>query len=102
MAERNGAAVDVEPLWIAANRLHRRQPCENAKIIQSNWLLVKRKIIQDLYQSARVLVAPSWRGKGLGRGLIQESFAQALEFGLEKLCVQMIIDQRPASAVYAG
>jgi RimJ/RimL family protein N-acetyltransferase len=34
--------------------------------------------------------------------LIQESFAQALELGLEKLCVQMTIDQRAAIAVYEG
>jgi RimJ/RimL family protein N-acetyltransferase len=50
----------------------------------------------------RVLVAPTWRGKGLGRALIQESFAQALELGLEKLCVQMTVDQRAAIASYEG
>jgi L-amino acid N-acyltransferase YncA len=50
----------------------------------------------------RVLVAPSWRGRGLGRALIQESFAQALELGLEKLCVQMTVDQRAAIAVFEG
>jgi RimJ/RimL family protein N-acetyltransferase len=50
----------------------------------------------------RVLVSPTWRGKGLGRALIQEGFAQALELGLEKLCVQMTIDQRAAIASYEG
>jgi len=48
----------------------------------------------------RVLVAPSWRGRGLGRALIQESFARALELGLEKLCVQMTLDQQAAIAVF--
>ena len=46
----------------------------------------------------RVLVSPSWRGKGLGGVLIQGCFAQALELGLAKLCVQMTVDQRAAIA----
>jgi L-amino acid N-acyltransferase YncA len=48
----------------------------------------------------RVLVAPAWRGKGLGRVLIQECFAQALELGLKKLVAQMTTDQRAAIAVF--
>ena len=48
----------------------------------------------------RVLVAPDWRGRGLGRVLIQECFAQALELGLKKLVAQMTVDQRPAVAVF--
>jgi RimJ/RimL family protein N-acetyltransferase len=48
----------------------------------------------------RVLLSPAWRGKGLGRALIQECFAQALELGLKKLMVQMTTDQRAAIAVF--
>jgi RimJ/RimL family protein N-acetyltransferase len=48
----------------------------------------------------RVMVGPAWRGRGLGRVLIQESFAVALGLGLEKLCVQMTVDQRAAIAVF--
>ena len=48
----------------------------------------------------RVLVAPGWRGRGLGRVLIQECFAQALELGLKKLVAQMTADQRAAVAVF--
>lgn len=48
----------------------------------------------------RVLVAPAWRGKGLGRVLIQECFAQALDLGLEKLVAQMTADQSAAIAVF--
>jgi len=48
----------------------------------------------------RVLVAPGWRGKGLGRVLIQECFAQALELGLKNLFAQMTADQRAAIAVF--
>lgn len=50
----------------------------------------------------RVLVTPSWRGKGLGQALVQESFAQALDLGLEKLTVQMTVDQRAAIAAFEG
>ena len=48
----------------------------------------------------RVLVSPDWRGKGLGRALIQECFAQALELGLKKLVAQMTVDQRAAIGVF--
>lgn len=48
----------------------------------------------------RVLVAPAWRGKGVGQCLVQESFAQALGLGLEKLCVRMTVDQRAAIATF--
>ncbi len=48
----------------------------------------------------RVLVGPGQRGRGLGRLLIQECFLLAIEMGLEKLCVQMTVDQRAAIAVF--
>lgn len=48
----------------------------------------------------RVLVAQGWRGRGLGRALIQECFAVALGLGLKKLCAQMTVDQRAAIAVF--
>jgi len=48
----------------------------------------------------RVLVAPDWRGKRLGRVLIQECFAQALALGLTKLTAQMTVEQRAAIAVF--
>jgi len=48
----------------------------------------------------RVMISPAWRGRGLGRLLIQECFALALGLGLEKLYVQMTVDQRSAIAVF--
>jgi L-amino acid N-acyltransferase YncA len=48
----------------------------------------------------RVLVGPEYRGRGLGRALVQECFAQALELGLLKLVAQMTVDQRAAIAVF--
>jgi len=46
------------------------------------------------------VVGAEMRGHGLGRQLIQESFAQALEAGLEKLVAQMTTDQRGAIAMF--
>ena len=48
----------------------------------------------------RVLVAPVWRGRGLGRLLVQQCFAQALALGLDKLVAQMTVDQVGAIAVF--
>ena len=48
----------------------------------------------------RVLASPDWRGRGLGRVLIQECFAQALELELTRLVAQMTTDQRAAIAVF--
>lgn len=48
----------------------------------------------------RVLAMPSWRGCGLGRLLIQESFAIGIELGLEKLMVQMTVDQEAAITIF--
>ena len=42
------------------------------------------------------------REQGLGRILIQESFALALSLGLEKLTAQMTADQQAAIAVFEG
>lgn len=50
----------------------------------------------------RVLVSPAWRGRGLGRLLIRECFIQALELDLEKLCVQMTVDQAAAVSSFEG
>ena len=50
----------------------------------------------------RVIVDPDMRGKGLGQKLTQESFAIALELGLEKLMAHMTVDQRGAIAVFEG
>ena len=50
----------------------------------------------------RVIVEPEMRGKRLGQKLTQESFAIALESGLEKLVAQMTVDQRGAIAVFEG
>jgi ribosomal protein S18 acetylase RimI-like enzyme len=42
------------------------------------------------------------RGLGVGRALSQETVALALEMGLEKLIVQMTVDQVSAIALFEG
>jgi RimJ/RimL family protein N-acetyltransferase len=48
----------------------------------------------------RMVVATEVRGQGVGRALSQETFALALGEGLEKLSVQMTVDQRAAITLF--
>lgn len=50
----------------------------------------------------RNVVSPQVRGLGVGRVLSQETVALALEMGLEKLIVQMTVDQVSAIALFEG
>src|ERR1700730_18197834 len=50
----------------------------------------------------RNVVSPQVRGQGVGRALSQEIFALALSIGLEKLLVQMTVDQSGAIAIFEG
>jgi ribosomal protein S18 acetylase RimI-like enzyme len=50
----------------------------------------------------RNVVSPEVRGQGVGRALSQETFALALGGGLEKLLVQMTVDQTGAIAIFEG
>jgi RimJ/RimL family protein N-acetyltransferase len=48
----------------------------------------------------RMVVSLDVRGQGVGRALSQETFALALGVGLEKLSVQMTVDQQAAIALF--
>ncbi len=48
----------------------------------------------------RVVVAPSMRGKKLGRHLSEDCFALAVSMGIEKMIAQMTVDQEGAIAVF--
>jgi RimJ/RimL family protein N-acetyltransferase len=48
----------------------------------------------------RMVVSRDVRGQGVGRVLSQETFALALGAGLEKLTVQMTVDQQAAIALF--
>ena len=50
----------------------------------------------------RMVVSSDVRGQGVGRALSQETFALALGAGLEKLMVQMTVDQVGAIAIFEG
>src|ERR1700691_3958555 len=50
----------------------------------------------------RNVVSSEVRGQGVGRALSQETFALALSAGLEKLVVQMTVDQTGAIAIFEG
>lgn len=50
----------------------------------------------------RMVVSTDVRGKGVGRVLSQETFAMALGEGLEKLVVQMTVDQTGAITLFEG
>jgi RimJ/RimL family protein N-acetyltransferase len=48
----------------------------------------------------RMVISRDVRGQGVGRALSQETFALALGAGLEKLSVQMTVDQQAAIALF--
>jgi RimJ/RimL family protein N-acetyltransferase len=48
----------------------------------------------------RMVVSQDVRGQGVGRALSQETFALALDAGLEKLSVQMTVDQQAAITLF--
>src|ERR1700752_4758895 len=50
----------------------------------------------------RMVVSNDARGQGVGRALSQETFALALGADLEKLTVQMTVDQRAAITLFEG
>ena len=50
----------------------------------------------------RMVVSLDVRGVGVGRALSQETFALALDAGLEKMSVQMTVDQQAAIALFEG
>ena len=91
--------------WIAAipeGRVKSLVARENGAIVGCTAIVLHELSWSRHVGELRVLVSPSWRGKGLGRVLIQECFIQALELGLAKLCVQMTVDQRAAIAGFEG
>jgi len=48
----------------------------------------------------RVVIDPEMRGTGLGRTLVQDSFALAISLGVEKILARMTSDQRSAITMF--
>jgi RimJ/RimL family protein N-acetyltransferase len=85
---------------IGEGRLHSLAVREGGVLVGCSAIVVDALSWSRHVGELRVLVAPAWRGKGLGRVLIQQCFAQALELGLQKLVAQMTVDQVAAIAVF--
>jgi RimJ/RimL family protein N-acetyltransferase len=93
----------VVAAWIDSireGRIHSLAARDGGVMVGCTAIVVDRLSWSRHVGELRVLVAPAWRGKGLGRVLIQACFAQALELGLEKLVAQMTVDQAAAIAVF--
>jgi len=85
---------------IAEGRLHSLAARDGNTLVGCTAIVVDALSWSRHVGELRVLVSPAWRGKGLGRLLIQQCFAQALELGLDKLVAQMTVDQEAAIAVF--
>ena len=85
---------------IAEGRLHSLTVREGDALVGCSAIVVDELSWSRHVGELRVLVAPAWRGRGLGRVLIQQCFAQALALGLDKLVAQMTVDQVAAIAVF--
>jgi ribosomal protein S18 acetylase RimI-like enzyme len=76
--------------------------------VQSGKVVGCGTIVRDLLSwsphvgEIRMVVSSDVRGLGVGRALSQETFALALGGGLEKLQVQMTVDQTGAIAIFEG
>lgn len=69
-------------------------------LIGMSGLMMDRKSWSPHVGEIRVQIGADARGKGLGRVMIQETFAQAVEQGIEKIIAQMTLDQSAARAVF--
>jgi RimJ/RimL family protein N-acetyltransferase len=77
-------------------------------VVKSGRVVGCGTIVRDLLSwsphvgEIRMVVSSDVRGLGVGRALSQETFALALGGGLEKLQVQMTVDQTGAIAIFEG
>jgi len=69
-------------------------------LIGMSGLMLDRKSWSPHVGEIRVLIGSDARGKGVGRVMVQETFAQALGQGVEKIIAQMTLDQSAARAVF--
>ena len=69
-------------------------------LIGMSGLMLDRKSWSPHVGEIRVLIGAGARGNGLGRIMIQETFAQAVAQGIEKIIAQMTLDQSAARAVF--
>jgi len=73
---------------------------QDGEIVGMSALILDRKSWSPHVGEIRVLIAENARGRGLGRLMVQETFAQAVSSGIEKIIAQMTLDQTAARAVF--
>lgn len=73
---------------------------DGPQMIGTTAIIVDRLSWSSHVGELRIMASPSYRGIGLGRAMIQECFAQALDLGLKKLVAQMTTSQRAAITVF--
>ncbi|CAN5233743.1 GNAT family N-acetyltransferase [soil metagenome] len=92
--------IDAWMAEIATGSVHSLVALHQGRVVGCTALLRDELSWSPHVGELRVLVGPAMRGFGLGRTLVQESFAMALGLGLEKLVAHMTVDQRGAIAVF--
>jgi RimJ/RimL family protein N-acetyltransferase len=75
---------------------------KNAKVVGCGTLVRDPHSWSPHVGEIRMVVSLDVRGQGVGRALLQETFIIALNAGLEKLSVQMTVDQQNAIALFEG
>jgi RimJ/RimL family protein N-acetyltransferase len=100
---RNISQPKVLAAWI--NEIERGQ-IKSLLAVKDGAVVGCGTLVRDLHSwsphvgEIRMVVSLDVRGKGVGRALSQETFALALGAGLEKLTVQMTVDQQAAIALF--
>lgn len=75
---------------------------QNEKVVGCGTLVRDKHSWSPHVGEIRMVVSLDVRGKGVGRVLSQETFALALNEGLDKLMVQMTVDQAGAISLFEG
>jgi len=73
---------------------------KNGKVVGCGTLVREPHSWSTHVGEIRMVVSQEVRGQGVGKALSQETFALALCCGLEKLSVQMTVDQQAAIALF--
>jgi N-acetylglutamate synthase-like GNAT family acetyltransferase len=73
---------------------------KNGTVVGCSALVRDRHSWSQHVGEIRMVVSLDVRGQGVGRALAQETFVIALEAGLQKLSVQMTVDQQSAIALF--
>ena len=85
--------------WLAETRPRRAVAVEGEQVVGYLALLPLHGWSSHV-GSLRVVVDPEVRGKGVGRALSRHGLVQALELGLSKIVVEVVVDAVPAIGMF--